>query len=108
MVDDEGTGELDQAQVIGGLLLVANAEFAEAVVPAIGAFDDPAPGRVAGGPCGDGSARLPAPPLARRLQSIAPRLGRLVGCRVVEALIPTQVLRVPGGRGGALDDHAVE
>src|SRR4051794_33386682 len=42
MVDDEGPGELDQAQVVLGLLLVADAEFAEAVMPAVRAFNDPA------------------------------------------------------------------
>src|SRR3954447_6313966 len=108
MVDDEGPGELDQAQVVLGLLLVADAEFAEAVMPTVRAFDHPPPRRVAGGRRGDGNGRLPAAALAGGMHHVAARLSRLVGLGVVEALIPAPVLGVPGGRGGPRGDPAVE
>src|SRR5215208_4606369 len=106
MVDDEGTGKLDQAQVVLGILLVPDAEFAEAVMPAVRAFDDPAPRRVAGGPRGNWSGRLAPAALAGGMHHVAARLGRLVGLGVVEALIPAQVLGVPGGRSGPRHHHA--
>jgi hypothetical protein len=108
MVDDERTGELDQALVVLGVLLVADAEFAEAIMPAVCALDDPAPRRVAAGLGGRGSGPFPAASLAGRMQPIAARLGRLIGVREVEALISAQVLGVPGGRGGARDHDAVQ
>ena len=77
-------------------------------MPAIRAFDHPPPRRVAG--CrrlGAGAAPRPGAASAP-CAAVAARLGRLVGLREVEALIPTQVLRVPGGRGGARDHHAVQ
>src|SRR5947207_4261245 len=108
MIDEESAGELDQGQVVLGFLLVADAEFAEAVMPAIGALDAPAPRGVTRCPRRGGSGRRRGAPLARRMQLVAARLGRLVGSGVVEALIPAQVLGMPGGRGGARDHDAVQ
>src|SRR4051812_50018839 len=100
MVDDEGPGELDQAQVVLGLLLVADAEFAEAVMPTVRAFDHPPPRRVAGGRRGDGNGRLPAAALAGGMHHVAARLSRLVGLGGGEPLIPATVLGGAGGRCG--------
>src|SRR3954464_11094516 len=103
MVDDEGPGELDQAQVVLGLLLVADAEFAEAVMPTVRAFDHPPPRRLGPGRRGDGNGRLPAAALAARTHHVAARLSRLVGLGVVEALIPAPVATLTGGRAGRRD-----
>jgi len=53
-IDDEDGGELHQTEVVGGLLLPADEQAAEAVESGMGDFDDPAPGRMAGGGTGRG------------------------------------------------------
>ncbi len=54
-VADEDSGELDEAQVVGGLLVPADAQAAEAVAPAVRHLDHPAPWRMAVGWPGGGS-----------------------------------------------------
>jgi len=77
-------------------------------MPAIGALDYPPARRMAGRRRRRLGGRLPTAALAGRLHHVAARLGGPVGLGEVEALIPTQVLRVPGGRSGARDYHAVQ
>jgi hypothetical protein len=54
-IDDEDGGELDQREVVVGLLLPTDEQAAEATEPGMGDLDDPAPGRMAVGIAGGGS-----------------------------------------------------
>jgi len=53
-IDDEDGGELDQREVVVGLLLPTDEQATEAVEPGMGDFDDPAPGWMTGGVTGRG------------------------------------------------------
>ena len=40
-IDDQGSSQVDEGEISGGLLLPANQEAAEAVEPGVGDFDNP-------------------------------------------------------------------
>src|SRR4051794_11419804 len=77
-------------------------------MPAVRAFDDPAPGRVPSlGRRGRGRG-LPATALMGRMHHVAANLSGLARLIVVEAFVPTQVLRVAGRGPRPRDYHAVQ
>ena len=95
---------MDQGQVVRRLLLIADAELAEAVMPTIRPLDHPAPGgmpRLRPG-------RRPVFAAPRRVNGVAARCGRLPRLRVVEAFVSTQMLRLPPRGTRPWDDDAVE
>jgi hypothetical protein len=84
---DEAAGEVDEGEVVGGLSLVTNEQRAVAIVPAVGALDDPA-ARLAASAA---DQRRFAPSSYVRSHSAIANL--LLGVGVVVALVETQVLR---------------
>lgn len=99
---------MHQAEVVAGLLLVADAQLAEAVVPAVRPLDDPAPRGVA---LLLGGRRGRVRPLATFLggvDDIAARLGRLARFGEVKAFVPAQVLRRAGGGSRARHHDVVQ
>jgi len=103
-IDDEGGGQVDEAEVGGGSFLPAGQPAAEAVEPTVGDLHDPAPRRVAVRMPGWGQRRRRAR-LGRDVGGIASG-GSLGAARlVVVAPIQDQVRRSGRGR---LDDRRVE
>src|SRR3954465_231926 len=77
-------------------------------MPAVGALDNPAPGRVARVRRRGRRRGLSAPPLVWGMDEVAPGCGRLPRLVKVEALVPTQVLRGASGGTGPPDHDAVQ
>jgi len=77
-------------------------------MPTVRALDHPAPRRMVGRRPRTERCGLATAPPAGRMHEVATRLSGLVGLGIVEALIPTQVLRMSAGRGRPRDYHAVQ
>ena len=101
MKGDEGTSEEEKGQVVRALSLPAHEETAIAVVPTVGAFDDPAPGLAADAP----DQRLLAATADVRNDSPLSRFG--FGLAVVVALVEAEVARATDAAPGA-KRHRVE
>lgn len=98
---DERAGEGEKSEVVLGLSLPAHEETAISVVPAVGAFDDPAPGLAA-----DASdQRLLAAAADVRDDSALTRFG--LGLTVVVALVEAEVVRTTDAAPGA-KRHGIE
>ena len=89
-VEDEAGGKVDEAEIVGRLLVPADEQAAEAVEPAVGDLDDPAPGRVAVGVAGWWQG-LRIRRLGRDVRGIATADGDLTAGGVVIAPIQAQV-----------------
>ena len=96
---DECGGELYEREVVLGLLLPADEQFAVTVEPGVRAFNDPASRAL---PAPTASALLTAATNVRH-EAAAPH--RLVRVGVVVALVQTEVLL---GEGGRPNDPGVE
>lgn len=96
---DEAAGEMNEREVVGSLPFVTNEQRAEAIVPAVGALDDPA-ARLASG--ATDQRRLAAPSYVRSHAAI-PNL--FLGVGVVVTLVEAQVLRHQRTSSPAEDDR---
>ena len=101
-VDDQKAGIVEQPQVVRSALLVADFQLAEAIMPAIGAFHDPAPRRKALARGWRWGIQAPL----RGMHRVALRRGRGPGFRIIEPFVPAQVLRRRRGGDGPLHDYA--
>src|SRR6476646_3083281 len=90
---NDGEGEVEQGEVVGRLLGPADQDGAEAVEPGMGALHHPAPRLGTGVTLGPGFL---AP--AAQVQREAEFRGQGTRLLIVEALIETEVLRLPAGR----------
>src|SRR3990172_4777454 len=94
-VPEQGAGELDEPEVVGWFLVVADEDGAALREPGEGALDDPAAG----------GAAVPAPLVellladAADVRCVAGLLGCTLAARVVVALVQAELLGV-GGRVG--------
>src|SRR4051794_41985430 len=84
---------MEQGEIVGRLLGPADEDRAEAVEPRVGALHDPAPRLATGVTLGPGFL---AP--AAQVKREAEFRGQDARLLVVEALIETEVLRLPAGR----------
>src|SRR6476660_739126 len=100
---NDGEDELEQGEVVGRLLGPADQEGAESVEPGMGALPHPAPRLGTGVTLGPGFL---AP--AAQVQREAEFRGQGTRLLVVEALIETEVLRLPAGRLWAPDRDGFE
>src|SRR4051794_7203432 len=83
-IDDQDRGQLDEAEVVGGLLLPADEQAAEAVEPTVPRLHDPAAGWVAVGVAGRGQG-LGGAGLGRDVRGVAVADGRLAAGGVAVA-----------------------
>src|SRR5204863_7008595 len=81
-VDDQDGGELDEGEVVGGLLLPAHQQAAETIEPAVAGLHDPAARRVAVRVAGWRQGLLGAA-LRGDVRGVAPAGGRLAAGGVV-------------------------
>src|SRR3954449_12432565 len=94
---------MEQGEIVGRLLGPADEDRAEAVEPRVGALHDPAPRLATGVTLGPGFL---AP--AAQVKREAEFRGQGAQLLVVEALIETEVLRMPAGRLWAPDRDGFE
>ena len=89
-VDNQGCGELEESQVVVGLLFPAHEQPTEAIEPGMGDFDDPAAWLMAGGVAW-GRERVRGAPPARDVREEVLVQGRLPTGWVVVAPVQHQV-----------------
>ena len=94
---------MEQGEIVGRLLGPADQDRAEAVEPRVGALHDPAPRLAAGVTLGSGFLAS-----AAQVKREAEFRGQDARLLVVEALIKTEVLRLPAGRLWAPDRDGFE
>src|SRR5919112_3377514 len=100
---DDGESEVEQGEIVGRLLGPSDQDRAEAVEPRVGALHDPAPRLAAGVTLGPGFLAS-----AAQVKREAEFRGQDARLLVVEALIETEVLRLPAGRLWAPDRDGFE
>jgi hypothetical protein len=91
---NQGTGELNEGEMIFGGTLPPDPQPAKVVVPAVGSFDNPAPGLLASNGAGEG--RLSATPNVWPDAAIA---SLAFGLLVVVTFVQAEVLRTPSPSG---------
>jgi hypothetical protein len=101
---DEAAGELEQGEVVLGLLRPADQECAVAVEPGVAGLDDPA----ARAPAGRGALQLELVVAATDVGGVAASGCELVDPRVGVASVETEALRMFCRRAGTLDRDRVE
>ena len=89
-VDDEDRRELHEAEIVGDLLVPADAQAAEAVEPAMGDFDDPPTRGVAVGVAGR-RQRLFRGRFGRDVRGVTMAGGCFAAGRIVVTPIQTEV-----------------
>src|SRR4051794_35000082 len=94
---------MEQGEIVGRLLGPADEDRAEAVEPRVGALHNPAPRLAAGVTLGPGFLAS-----AAQVKREAEFRGQDARLLVVEALIETEVLRLPAGRLWAPDRDGFE
>lgn len=87
---DEGAREVNEGEMVGGLALVSDEERPEAVVPAVGSLDHPAPRLL---PANRSSERRFA--ATTDVAADAPLAQVAFGLRIVVALVEAEVLGTP-------------
>lgn len=101
---DQAAGELEQGEVVLGLLRPADQEGAVAVEPGVAGFDDPTPGL----PSRDGSFKLEFLAAATDVGAVTAAGRELVDPRVGVAAVETEPLRMLRRRLGPGDRDRVE
>ncbi len=100
---DGGEREVEQGEVVGGLLVPADQDASEAVEPRVRAFHHPAPRPGPGAALGPGLLAARA-----QVQGEAELLGEGARLVVVEALVEAEMLRAAARRLGPCDRHRLD
>src|ERR687885_2020326 len=95
---DDGAGEVEQGEIVGGRLGPADQDGAEAVEPGMCALHHPPPRLGTGMPLGPGLLTTGA-----QMQGEAELRGEGARLGIVEALVEAEVLRGAPCRSGSLD-----